>query len=93
MAEVVEDMITLSNLTEESLLKNLQLRYANNDIYVSFAAVSWFRKRIQATLAVALRRAVRLRCECHQPATHLLDVHRFDSGFHQPVSVPSDLLG
>ena len=32
--EAVEDMITLSNLTEDSLLKNLEVRYFDNHIYV-----------------------------------------------------------
>jgi myosin heavy subunit len=33
-ARGVEDMITLDNLTEETMLRNLQIRYNNNLIYV-----------------------------------------------------------
>lgn len=33
----VEDMITLDNLTEETMLKNIQIRYNKNLIYVRCA--------------------------------------------------------
>lgn len=35
MVESVEDMITLGNLTDESLLQNLKIRYNANYIYVN----------------------------------------------------------
>lgn len=31
----IEDMITLPNMTEENMLKNLQIRYSKDLIYVS----------------------------------------------------------
>ena len=35
LTEWVEDMIALSDLTEESIVENLKKRYASNLIYVS----------------------------------------------------------
>lgn len=31
----IDDMITLPNMTEENMLKNLQIRYSKDIIYVS----------------------------------------------------------
>ncbi len=39
LGETVEDMITMDSLTEEALLRNIEARYKQDNIYVFFSAL------------------------------------------------------
>src|SRR5690242_13240643 len=81
----VHDMITLNNLTEETILKNVQRRFAKNIIYV--------RRRVFAVgdRGAARRCGRRARPETARCGARGADLHWVHPGGDEPVPDAADL--